>query len=288
MGIPIAVEPWSVGATNMYGGPIAPTSVPVPQSMARDDGGSSREATLQQWGKQRERRMHRWPRCLMDQMLSGSGHYPVRLLDQDWLSADEQNKYQALAQLCADSGNPHELAMDLLSLLVHKIDVRVILDNSGSMALDLFGNAPGNGGDSRNGSGWINEQSRENPSLLRALYKQLANGRDRRDLPLPTSAVSPTHRRWFFARDALRRWRAVFETLGIDPPMYLLNGMVGVRDTKVYSSQLEAVFSQRPGGGTPMAEALLRALGEHQLEAATSGHTLLLIVLTDGEVGEWS
>ena len=33
--------------------------------------------------------MHRRPRCLMDQMISGSGLYPPRLLDDSWFSADE-------------------------------------------------------------------------------------------------------------------------------------------------------------------------------------------------------
>ena len=184
--------------------------------------------------------------------------------------------------------NPHELAMDLLSLLIYRVDVRIILDNSGSMGLDLFGQGVNTSSSSPRGSAWIDERTMENPSLMRDVYRRMATGWGgggrNAGLPMPVSGCSPHHRRWHFARDALTRWRAIFDVLGIDPFVYLLNGMSGVNGTKVYSSELDRVFANRPGGGTPLSEALLRALGEHNAEAG--GRTLLLLVLTDGEAND--
>jgi len=298
VGIPVvqepaaaAAEPWSIGRSNLYG-TISNDLVPVPQTMARasvaQDDGAAREATLREWGRKRERKMHRWPRCLMDQMLSGSGLYPPRLLEQEWLTTAERAKYENLVRLCGDTGNPHELAMDLLSLLIYRVDVRIILDNSGSMGLDLFGQGVNTSSSSPRGSAWIDERTMENPSLMREVYRRMATGWGgggrNAGQPMPVSGCSPHHRRWHFARDALVRWRAIFDVLGIDPFVYLLNGMSGVNGTKVYSSELDRVFANRPGGGTPMSEALLRALGEHNAEAG--GRTLLLLVLTDGEAND--
>jgi len=105
-----------------------------------------------------------------------------------------------------------------------------------------------------------------------------------------TDGLNPAGTRWFFARDAMRRWMSVFQILGIDPMVYLLNPVAGL-GSKVRGSQLERIFSHAPCGTTPMSETLSSALQDHKREIAAhhnaddhGGDSLLhLLVLTDGE-----
>merc|ERR1719235_1612097 len=73
-------QPWEVGPQNMYdaGQAIGATNTTLPPPPARGPGDcstwkSQRAALLREWGQRREAQMHRFPRCLMDQMVSGSG-----------------------------------------------------------------------------------------------------------------------------------------------------------------------------------------------------------------------
>ena len=67
VGIPVpaaAVEPWAIGSQSAYGAVtcagavIQPARVPMPETMAREHGvaDNTREATLREWGRKRERR----------------------------------------------------------------------------------------------------------------------------------------------------------------------------------------------------------------------------------------
>ena len=65
----------------------------LPQRMQSSDEAAmvaERSTCLREWGRRRERRLHRAPICLMDQMLSGSGYYPVRLLEDKWFTEREK------------------------------------------------------------------------------------------------------------------------------------------------------------------------------------------------------
>merc|ERR1712176_1071179 len=77
----------------------------------------------------------------MDQMVSGSGLYPIRLLDDSWFSQQELQMIVQLERILRDTMQAPNLARDMLAPLIYDLDVRIILDNSGSMQLDMFGNA---------------------------------------------------------------------------------------------------------------------------------------------------
>jgi hypothetical protein len=131
-----------------------------------------REQALRQLGERREATLHRPPRCLMDQMVSGSSLFPPRLLGPGWLSDAEASALEEVERLVgcsrgsgafyaqpppschllttgqltvnvlglggAGGANPG-LARDMLTPLLYNLDVRLVLDNSGSMSLDMFG-----------------------------------------------------------------------------------------------------------------------------------------------------
>jgi len=214
----------------------------------------------------------------MDQMVSGSGFYPIRLLDESWLTPREVGMVQQLERLLEGTGHGHSLAMDMLTFLVYDVDVRIVLDNSGSMSLDMFGRA-------MRGTS-IDATSYEDPSLLRqALNSSLPPGwfsniNVRTNLQSARGGPSPFHRRWWFARDAIRRWMSVFQVMGLDPMTYLLN-RAGSLGTKCRGSQLEQVFASPPSGTTAMTEALQCAVDDHRQQRPD--RPLLLLVITDGE-----
>lgn len=242
----------------------------------------------------------------MDQMVSGSGFLPLRLLDEAWLLPQEQTMVRRLEQMLSGTGRGRDLAWDILSLIVYNIDVSVVLDDSGSMQLDMFGKPVGGYGGGYGGayggagsvggydggssltlamrqvsssaeSSWCDQVGFEDPMAMRQL---MANRRGSLSSAMPTvapSPLSPTHRRWYFARDALRRWWHVFQVLGIDPPLYLLNGPC------TRCSQLEHVFARQPSGTTPMTQALQAAVGN---SASSQGRSALVLVITDGEADD--
>ncbi|CAE7795819.1 unnamed protein product [Symbiodinium necroappetens] len=118
----------------------------VPEGIAQPE---SMEAWIQQrreilrdWGRKRERKMHRRPWFIMDQMISGSGLYPLRLLDTSWFTPKELTMISRLEHLLQDTGHAHTLAYDMLTPLIYDIEVAIVLDNSGSMNMDMFGQMP--------------------------------------------------------------------------------------------------------------------------------------------------
>ena len=86
-------DPWAVPVASVYSPSTPITAVHVPLDLARESESlpegrndaswkAHREATLREWGRLRERQLHRFPSCLMDQLQSGSGLFPVRLLGE--------------------------------------------------------------------------------------------------------------------------------------------------------------------------------------------------------------
>ncbi len=134
---------------------------------------------------------------------------------------------------------------------------------------------------------------------------------------------SPLHRRWWFARDTLRTWMAVFAKIGMKPPIYLLNAISP--GGNIYQStsdisnfdpdrHIDSLFRQRPNGTTPMTQAIQRALDDFKsardlaraqavnntqntasqgsntknIKTALPNQTGLILVLTDGEANDMS
>jgi len=287
-----ALQPWRVGAQNMYSpaGPRAGGGSPVPPPPPREPGEpdahwtKKRANVLREWGRRRERFMHRPPTCLMDQMVSGSGLFPPRLLSQDWLLPHEQVMVSRLERLLQGTGRGRDLAFDMLTPLIYDVDVKVVLDNSGSMQLDMFGQMPS----SYYNNNFIEAQGPENPGLMRGLLSSKWTSWRSRPTAVAPSPLNPHRRRWFFARDALRRWKQVFEIIGLDPWVYLLNPPSGGGvPQRCLLSQVERIFSRPPEGRTPMAEALQWALADRERDSAGRGtRGLLLLALTDGEAND--
>lgn len=281
-------EPWAVGPQNIYQTDGLFFQRVAPPQAGQDEGEKDaawklmRKNTLLEWGRLRETFMHRRPRCLMDQMVSGSGLYPPRLLEDAWFTSQECEMVTALERVLTNTGQASILARDMLTPLIYDIDVRIILDNSGSMQLDMFGQSAGGGGwgtssGSVVGGSWIDQTAAERPQLMRDLFTRMRQPRSNFGVAPPNSPFSPHHRRWFFARHCLSRWMEVYDTLGLDPWVYLLNG----RSTKLRGSQLGSVFEQQPQGRTPLTDVVGQAVRDHVAEAAD--RMLLLLVVTDGE-----
>lgn len=115
---------------------------------------------------------------------------------------------------------------------------------------------------------------------MRDVYAKCKMRQPRAGTPAPPrSPYPPTHRRWFFARDALFRWMQVYSILGIDPWVYKLNR--GRGSMKVRGSTLADVFKTEPQGGTPLTDVMQSALDDHQTECPDK--SLLLLIVTDGE-----
>jgi len=161
--------------------------------------------------------------------------------------------------------------MDVMIPLLYTINVKIILDNSGSMGLDMFGNDT-----------FASYSSSD-------FISQVSQGPISYSFPDPTYnprsvPIDPRHRRWFFARDALMKWMRVFQAMGLHPPIYLLNAIGG--QLKLDPSQLDRIFGTTPSGSTPMTECIQRTLDDHRMESRIGGtqqNSLLLLILTDGE-----
>ena len=127
-----------------------------------------RQRLLREWGRKREERMHRQPRILMDQMLSGSDFYPPRLLDDTWFTPEEHAMIHRLEALLQSTGHAHSLSRDMLTPLIYGTEVVIVLDDSGSMNLDMFGKCIRDND--------IAATSYSNPGLLRETLQQSLPG----------------------------------------------------------------------------------------------------------------
>lgn len=288
---PRVPEPWKVGPQNMYAPDAAPHLAAqafhfaAPAGHVHDENAAwleERRATLKEWGRKRERTMHRAPQCLMDQMVSGSSFYPIRLLDDDWLTPRETAMVQQLETVLAPTSHAPLMARDMLAPLIYGIDVRIVLDNSGSMTLDMLGNSVS----SRFASFDIEGENRFDRAVVQnALQAALPPGwfsrsATQQNVQSAVGSPNPFKPRWWFARDAMRHWMKVYSILGIDPWVYFLNPSQGL-GMKCKGSQMEQAFANSPGGTTAMTEAIQSALADHQRERPSD--PLLIITITDGE-----
>lgn len=321
------VMPWNVAHENMYdthnmrGAPPTYAQVHFPAPVHTNESVAQwkahREQTLREWGQKRESQMHRMPSCLMDQMMSGSGLFPIRHIDeQEWLTPEEIGMVTSLEAVLQRTGHGRNLALDMLTPRIYNLNVKIILDNSGSMGLDMMGEQTNTGPTNT----WIDKtcsyisvtNQNGNPNRYYDIDQAFAAMFDASQpqcncccrmfagccgangpcppLPVPQriqGGIDPRHRRWFFARDHLAKWLTVYRTMGIEPPVYLLNNMGPHRargpnnSIKVTNTDVNELFSHNPSGGTPLTEVIASALADHKAEAPDQG--LFLLILTDGE-----
>ena len=152
--------------------PPPPGDQSTPQWLA------AREEALRALGARRESALHRPPRWLLDQLVSGDGFYPPRLLSDGWFTPEEHIMIERIEAIIAgddeeaaqaedrrsrsagqdggsgsgpSGGRYRALAMDLLTPRLFGVDVRLVLDDSGSMSLDMFGETTGNARAARHG-----------------------------------------------------------------------------------------------------------------------------------------
>eukprot|EP00931_Biecheleriopsis_adriatica_P087850 TRINITY_DN62262_c0_g1_i1.p1 TRINITY_DN62262_c0_g1~~TRINITY_DN62262_c0_g1_i1.p1 ORF type:complete len:567 (-),score=51.05 TRINITY_DN62262_c0_g1_i1:61-1695(-) len=289
---PSRVEPWEVGPENVYqqidlqrqGEMTEHFAVPAGCQPCENVAAwiQQRREILRDWGMKRERTMHRLPHCLMDQMVSGSGLYPIRYLEDTWLTPTELEMVHRLERVLQDTGLSHALARDMLTPIIYDIEVALVLDNSGSMSLDMFGQRVT--GHFMEGMGMNRAdllQSALQASLPGGWWMRYVSG-----IPPARPAenpMSPCHRRWYYARHHMRLWGSVFAIMGLDPWVYLLNPVNGQH--KYRSSQIdEVVFSRGPNGTTPMSRTIRTVLREHS--QTNRSQPLLLVALTDGEADD--
>lgn len=288
------LQPWEVGPQNMY---TEEDSTYSALHFGREFAGTSNEVTssdaffkervqvLREWGRKREARMHRKPTILMDQMVSGSELYPPRLLDDAWFTAEEDAKMNQLEAMLMGTGHAHSLSRDIMTPLIYGTEVAIVLDDSGSMNLDMFGQCIKHFGD-------ISATSDYNSYLLAStLRRSLPGGwfTQARNFRPAECPLSPHHSRWFFARHHLHSWRRIFSTLGLDPWLYALNGSIGgsnLSNRRCSLSQMDALFASRPSGSTPMSRTLRNVLRDLAPSSGRSGRSLLILVLTDGEADD--
>eukprot|EP00930_Biecheleria_cincta_P070087 TRINITY_DN57747_c0_g1_i1.p1 TRINITY_DN57747_c0_g1~~TRINITY_DN57747_c0_g1_i1.p1 ORF type:complete len:573 (+),score=86.37 TRINITY_DN57747_c0_g1_i1:31-1749(+) len=283
---PPAIQPWDVGPQNMYAdndadgaasnNSSAHFTVPAGFDCASEaEWIEQRRSILRSWGWKRERAMHRQPQWLMDQMVSGSGLYPIRLLDKTWLTPREQSMAQQLEALFESTGHSHSLAYDMLTPVIYDIELAIILDDSGSMSLDMFGGSAQYGG--------IDAVTQQRPGQLEYVLQQSLPGGWFTDAstrqvrsPMP-GPISPNQRRWFYARHHLRSWYRVFSILGLDPWVYTLN------KGRYRCSEVEQVFEKGPSGSTPMDVTFNSVLRDLAPNGSSRRKPLLILALTDGE-----
>lgn len=266
------IQPWDIGPQPVYNHAIAEQALhgvhfPSPEhnNSSASEWERNREQTLRDWGRQREEHMHREPKWCMDQVCSGSGLYPPRLLDETWFTQEEKGMIKQLEQLLAVTGEEKVLARDMMALKLYHIDVRIILDDSGSMNAGMMSEG-----------GWgPNEWTQDR---MRKVFGNRAFQPDSVGAFMGCP-YGPTTQRWRMAEDALTQWEKVFQILGLRREIYLLN-----RGSGVCRDPVNRIFQRGPGGRTPMGSTLLQVLQDHK--RTSSSQTLLVLALTDGEASD--
>jgi hypothetical protein len=76
-----------------------------------------------------------------------------------------------------------------------------------------------------------------------------------------------------------------YRTMGIDPAVYLLNKSRAFGTVARAGFDVNQLFSERPGGVTPLTEALQSALADHEREGGgkMGDRPLQLLIISDGE-----
>jgi hypothetical protein len=171
-----------------------------------------------------------------------------------------------LEQLLSPTGAGDVLARDMLALKIYNIDVRIILDDSGSMNAGMM---------SEGGRAGSNQWT---PERMRKVFGNRAFQPDSIGA-FACSPYGPLTSRWKMAEDALHQWQQVFDILGLRRKIYLLN-------RSYHSDDVTQIFRQSPAGRTPMGATLLQVLQDHRRESLSQ--TCLVLVLTDGEATDKS
>jgi len=273
-------QPWHVGAQPVYAKvdrrqSFLDSRIPVPEHLQRFLGGAqwqkARKEQLKDWGAKREAELHRPPLWCMDQLCSGSGLFPPRLLSDEWFTPEELAMAGRLEDLFKDTGHAQMLARDVMALKIFDVDVRIIADDSGSMTWSMLRGARDS---TYEGSGWTRDR-------VQKVFGKRAFRPDSMGA-FESCPFSPASSRWSLLTHALRSWEAVFQILGVDRRLYLLNGP---DSSEQQQKDLGAFLRRGPGGGTPMGQATKRVLQDYQ-RSSGEGRPLLLIAATDGEAGD--
>lgn len=186
-----------------------------------------------------------------------------------------------LEHILQRTGRANALARDMLTPLIYSIEVKIILDDSGSMAGSMFGRA---------GIAGNQEQVLQRLVQPRSCCGLLPS---RKQLPAPApSPISPWEPRWKFALDALRRWHEIYSVLGIDPVVYQMNG------PQLRLSSFASGNAFHRGGRTPSTETLFQVLTRRNRQSQVTRQDLInnirnplrqcpgrqfVLILTDGE-----
>jgi len=241
---------------------------PPPEGVSpnfRTDG--SRKVILREWGKMRERHMHREPQWCMDQLVSGSGLYPPRHLTDDWFTKEELGRIQTLETQLASTNHAQVLARDMMALRIYEVDISIILDDSGSMSLSMFG---------RNewvGQGWDRRH-------IEQVFGNRAFTPDSLGMFMNTGCrLAAGDSRWNFMVDALMYWEPLFATMKLQPHYYTMNR------GQVFTSLAQAM-ARGPIGATPSGATFLRVLGDIERKDPEKTEPHLVLCLTDGEAND--
>ncbi|CAK9039041.1 unnamed protein product [Durusdinium trenchii] len=200
--------------------------------------------------------------------------WAVEFLDDSWFSEEEKVMVRQLEVILQGTDHAHSLARDMLTPLIYDLEIAFVLDDSGSMNLDMFGQCIPRR-DITATTPW------NAIALVKALRQSLPGGWfTSNTAPRPAECpISPHHCRWFFARHHLRCWKQVFSILQMDPWLYMLNGGKRCR-----LSELEQIFHSMAGGSTPMSQTIRQVLRD--LSPVANGKSLLIVALTDGEAND--
>lgn len=278
-------EPWRFGPEPVYAHApqseqaLLGTTIPSPshEALSPQDWHKRRKEILLEWGRNRESLMHRPPLWCMDQLCSGSGFFPPRHLANEWFSQEELDMIKTLERLLEPTGHAAELARDMMALRVFDVDVRIIADDSYSMA----GGCP-----------LLKTDAGYNPTLVakpcRSAWteeqiNQVFGKREFRPDNIRTftdSPFTPSSPPWIMLEDALRKWEEIFKIMDIRRKMYLLNGLIHPE------SSVDTALAKGPCGGTPMGDTFARLLCDYEKTARREGRPLLLLALTDGEAND--
>jgi hypothetical protein len=199
----------------------------------------------------------------MDQLTSGSAAFPPRFLADEWFTQEEQTMIAALEVALLETDVAAELARDLMALRLYDVDVRIVIDDSGSMSLPMFGY------DGEPATGWT-------PGRIDKVFGPRAFSPDSLGI-FGCCPMDPSQSRWSFAQDAVQQWEKILGLMHIQPQYYLLN-----RAHKATADRNE-IFRHPPGGRTPLGATIRRVLQDLKYSKPC---THLILVLTDGEASD--
>jgi len=262
-----ASQPWQLGAQPVYTNNDASNGAPlfsVPESNPNIAYNcAERMQYLHEWGRRRESELHRAPKWCMDQLISGSGWFPPRHLAAEWFTPQEQQQIRRLERVLASTRCGEILARDVMALKIYNVDIRIIVDDSGSMNRSMFGDG--------NTQGWTRYE-------IERIFGKRAFKPDNASV-FQGCPLGPCQARWAFARHAVSQWEQVFQELDVRPTYYKLN-----RSTTL--STASEVFQTGPRGGTPMGSTFRRVLRDIIAADPKKRQTHLILALTDGEAND--